>query len=155
MVLLSGRGVGSPGRDFAVYEGGLELEDAVKASGADWTIVRPAWFAQGFSEDFLRYHVLAGEIRLSAGDGAEAWIDTNDVGDVMTAVLLDEAHTGADVHAVRTAHLTMTEVAAELSVATGRPIGYVDLEPRGARRRTGRAGPRRSRTPKPSATCSR
>ena len=36
----------------------LELEHAVKASGADWTIVRPAWFAQGFSEDFLRYYVL-------------------------------------------------------------------------------------------------
>ena len=66
------------------------LEDAVKASGADWTIVQPAWFAQGFSEDFLRDYVLAGEIRVSAGDGGEAWIDTNDVGDVMTAVLLDE-----------------------------------------------------------------
>ena len=34
----------------------------VKASGADWTIIQPAWFAQGFSEDFLRYHVLAGGI---------------------------------------------------------------------------------------------
>src|SRR5215207_11496504 len=94
VVLLSGRGVGSPGREFAVYQSGLELEHAVKDSGADWTIVRPAWFAQGFSEDFLRDHVLAGEIRVSAGDGAEAWIDTNDVGDVMTAALLDERHTG-------------------------------------------------------------
>ena len=129
VVLLSGRGVGSPGRDFAVYDGGLELEDAVKASGADWTIIQPAWFAQGFSEDFLRYHVLAGEIRVSAGDGGEAWIDTNDVGDVMTAVLLDEAHTGATYTISGPRYLNMTEVAAELSVATGRPIGYVDLEP--------------------------
>jgi uncharacterized protein YbjT (DUF2867 family) len=47
VVLLSGRGVGSPGREFPVYESGLELEHAVKDSGADWTIVRPAWFAQG------------------------------------------------------------------------------------------------------------
>ncbi len=104
MVLLSGRGVGSPGRDFAVYESSVELEHAVKESGADWTIVQPAWFAQGFSEDFLRDHVLAGEIRLSAGDGAEAWIDTNDVGDVMTAALLDEKHTGEILRAVRSAH---------------------------------------------------
>src|SRR5689334_3061976 len=66
LVLLSGRGVGSPGRDFAVYDGQLELENVVKASGLDWTIVQPAWFAQNFSEDFLQYHVLAGEIRLSA-----------------------------------------------------------------------------------------
>src|SRR5918994_1784106 len=34
VVPLSGRGVGSPGRDFAVYDGQLALEDAVKGSGA-------------------------------------------------------------------------------------------------------------------------
>jgi uncharacterized protein YbjT (DUF2867 family) len=129
IVLLSGRGVGSPGRDFTVYDGGLALEEAVKASGADWTIIQPAWFAQGFSEDFLRYHVLAGEIRVSAGTGGEAWIDTNDVGDVMTAVLLDEAYTGATFAISGPRYLTMTEVAAELSAATGRAITYVDLDP--------------------------
>jgi uncharacterized protein YbjT (DUF2867 family) len=129
VVLLSGRGVGSPGRDFAVYDGTLALEHAVQASGADWTIVQPAWFAQGFSEDFLRYHVLAGEIRLSAGTGAEAWIDTNDVGDVMTAALLDEVYTGQVIAISGPRPLTMTEVADALSTATGRPITYADLEP--------------------------
>lgn len=129
VVLLSGRGVGSPGRDFAVYDGQLELEHAVQASGADWTIVQPAWFAQGFSEDFLRYHVLAGEIRLSAGTGAEAWIDTNDVGDVMTTALLDETYTGQVLAISGPRPLTMTEIADTLSTATGRPITYVDLEP--------------------------
>ncbi|WP_328524739.1 NAD(P)H-binding protein [Kribbella sp. NBC_00359] len=129
VVLLSGRGVGSPGRDFAVYDGQVDLEHAVQASGADWTIVQPAWFAQGFSEDFLRYHVLAGEIRLSAGTGAEAWIDTNDVGDVMTAALLDEAYTGQVIAISGPRPLTMTEVANALSTAIGRPITYADLEP--------------------------
>ncbi|MFC6158141.1 NAD(P)H-binding protein [Kribbella jiaozuonensis] len=129
LVLLSGRGVGSPGRDFAVYDGQLELENVAKASGLDWTIVQPAWFAQGFSEDFLRYHVLAGEIRLSAGTGAEAWIDTNDVGDVMTTALLDESYVGQTLTISGPRTLTMTEIADELTAATGRPIGYVDLEP--------------------------
>ncbi|MET9313455.1 NAD(P)H-binding protein [Kribbella sp. NPDC003505] len=129
LVLLSGRGVGSPGRDFAVYDGSLELESVVRASGLDWTIVQPAWFAQGFSEDFLRYHVLAGEIRLSAGTGGEAWIDTNDVGDVMTAALLDESYAGRTIAISGPRVLTMTEIAAELTAATGRPISYVDLDP--------------------------
>ncbi|TCM45883.1 NAD(P)H-binding protein [Kribbella sp. VKM Ac-2568] len=129
VVLLSGRGVGSPGREFAVYESGLELEHAVKDSGADWTIVRPAWFMQGFSEDFMLDYVQAGEIRLSAGDGAEAWIDTNDVGDVMAAALLDERHTGETYSLSGPRTLTMAEVAAELSTATGRPIASVDLVP--------------------------
>ncbi|MFG1907229.1 NAD(P)H-binding protein [Kribbella sp. NPDC048928] len=129
VVLLSGRGVGSSGRDFAVYDGQLELESVVTASGLDWTIVQPAWFAQGFSEDFLQYHVLAGEIRLSAGTGAEAWIDTNDVGDVMTTALLDESYVGQVLAISGPRTLTMPEVAAELTAATGRPIRYVDLDP--------------------------
>jgi uncharacterized protein YbjT (DUF2867 family) len=129
VVLLSGRGVGSPGRDFAVYESSVELENSVRASGADWTIVRPAWFAQNFSEDFLFEYVLGGEIRLAAGDGGEAWIDTNDVGDVMTAALLDERHTGETYSLSGPRTLTLAEVAAELSTVTGRPVKYVDLEP--------------------------
>ena len=129
VVLLSGRGVGSPGREFAVYESGLELEHAVKDSGADWTIVRPAWFMQGFSEDFLHEYVMAGEIRLSAGTGGEAWIDTADVGDVMAAVLLDERHTGQTYSLSGPRTLTMTEVADELTAAIGRQVRYVDLEP--------------------------
>ncbi|MDX6260966.1 MAG: hypothetical protein QOH84_2654 [Kribbellaceae bacterium] len=129
VVLLSGRGVGSPGRDFTVYESSVELENSVRASGADWTIVRPAWFAQNFSEDFLFDYVLGSEIRVAAGDGGEAWIDTNDVGDVMTAALLDERHTGETYSLSGPRTLTMAEVATELSTVTGRPIKYVDLEP--------------------------
>ncbi|MEV6416328.1 NAD(P)H-binding protein [Kribbella sp. NPDC051718] len=129
VVLLSGRGVGSPGRDFAVYESSVELENSVRASGADWTIVRPAWFAQNFSEDFLFDYVLGGEIRLAAGDGGEAWIDTNDVGDVMAAALLDERHTGETYSLSGPRTLTLAEVAAELSTVTGRQVKYVDLEP--------------------------
>lgn len=129
VVLLSGRGVGSPGREFAVYQSSLELEHAVKDSGADWTIVRPAWFMQGFSEDFLHEYVLAGEIRLCAGTGAEAWIDTDDVGDVMAAALLDERHAGQTYSLSGPRTLTMADVAAELTTATGRPIRYVDLDP--------------------------
>ncbi|MGC4936960.1 NAD(P)H-binding protein [Kribbella sp. DT2] len=129
VVLLSGRGVGSPGRDFAVYESSVELENAVRDSGADWTIIRPAWFMQGFSEDFLLEHVLAGELRVSAGTGAEAWVDTNDLGDVIATVLLDESHSGKHYTLSGPRTLTMAEVAAVLSTATGRDIRYVDLDP--------------------------
>ncbi|GAA1110548.1 NAD(P)H-binding protein [Kribbella jejuensis] len=129
LVLLSGRGVGGSGRDFAVYDGQLELENVVRESNLDWTIVQPAWFAQGFSEDFLRYDVLAGEIRLSAGTGGEAWIDTNDVGDVMTTALLDPSYAGRVIPISGPRVLTMTEIAEELTAATGRRIKYVDLDP--------------------------
>ncbi|MEU8327525.1 NAD(P)H-binding protein [Micromonospora sp. NPDC048839] len=129
VVLLSGRGVGSPGREFAVYQGSLDLENTVKGSGVDWSIVRPSWFAQNFSEDFLYDYVRAGQIRLPAGDGAEPWIDVNDVAEVMTAALLDTRHVGQAYSLSGPRTLTLSQVAAELSDAIGRPIGYVDLEP--------------------------
>ncbi|TWD80477.1 uncharacterized protein YbjT (DUF2867 family) [Kribbella amoyensis] len=129
LVLLSGRGVGSPGREFAVYDSGLELEQAVQSSGVDWTIVRPAWFMQNFSEDFMYDYVAAGELRVSAGTGSEAWIDTDDIGDVVVATLLDERHTGETYSLSGPALLTMADIAAELSTVLDRPISYVDLDP--------------------------
>jgi uncharacterized protein YbjT (DUF2867 family) len=129
VVLLSGRGVGSPGREFAVYDSSLALEEAVKASGLDWTIVQPAWFMQNFSEEFLLDYVLAGQIRISAGEGAEAWIDTDDVGDVMTEALLDPGHVGQTYALSGPRLLTMVDVAAELARVTGRTIDYVALRP--------------------------
>ena len=92
---------------------------------------------------------------MSAGDGGEAWIDTNDVGDVMTAVLLDERHTGATYSLSGPRTLTMAEVAAELSTAIGRPISYVDLEPEEHVAELVGYGRDRWRTRSPSATCSR
>jgi uncharacterized protein YbjT (DUF2867 family) len=129
VVLLSGRGVGSPGREFAVYESSLELEHAVKDSGTDWTIVQPSWFAQNFSEDFLYDGVLAGEIRVSAGAGAEAFIDVDDIAEVVTAALTDERHTGQTYALSGPRTLTLAQAAAEIAAASGRPVEYVDLEP--------------------------
>lgn len=129
VVLLSGRGVGSSGREFAVYESSLELEHAVKDSGTDWTIVQPSWFAQNFSEDFLYDGVLAGEIRVSAGAGAEAFIDVDDIAEVVTAALTDERHTGQTYALSGPRTLTLAQAAAEIAAASGRPVEYVDLEP--------------------------
>lgn len=129
VVLLSGRGVGRPGRELAVYDSSLALEEAVKDSGLDWTIVQPAWFMQNFSEEFLLDYVLAGQIRISAGEGAEAWIDTDDVGDVMTEALLDRRHAGQTYALSGPRLLDMVDVAAELARVTGRKIDYVALGP--------------------------
>ncbi len=129
VVLVSGRGVGSPGRDFAVYDSQLALEETVKGSGLDWTILKPAWFMQNFSEAWLRDYVQAGQLRLSAGEGAEAWIDTDDIGDVATEALLDDRHIGQTYELSGPRLLTLTEVAAELTAATGNQVDYVPLDP--------------------------
>ena len=54
LVLLSGRG-----------EKGAQLaEQRLAESGADWTVVRCAFFAQNFSETFWADSVRAGELSL-------------------------------------------------------------------------------------------
>ena len=58
LVLLSGRG-----------EHHARLgEEVVRASGVDFTLVRAAWFAQNFSEGYLRDPILAGVLPMPGGD---------------------------------------------------------------------------------------
>lgn len=117
LVLLSGRG----------EEGALAGEGALQASGADWTVVRASWFAQNFSEDFLLEPVLSGEIALPAGDVEEPFIDVEDVADVAVAALTEDGHAGQIYEVTGPRLLTFTDVATEISKATGRQVDYVPV----------------------------
>lgn len=128
-VLLSGRGTGSPGREYDAYEAGVSLEAVLRDSGMSWSIVRPAWFMQNFSEDFLLDGVLAGELRAPAGDGAEAFIDADDIAEVVVETLLDpDKHAGQTYSLSGPRTLTLAQAAAEISAASGRPVRYVHVD---------------------------
>ncbi|GAA3617848.1 NAD(P)H-binding protein [Nonomuraea rosea] len=132
LVLLSGRGVDVPGyADDSGAAGATHLdgEDAVRGSGLPWTILRPGWFAQNFSEGFFREAVLAGELRLPAGDGAASFVDAADIADVAVAALTEDGHAGRTYELSGPRALTMAGVAAEISAVTGREVRYVPLTP--------------------------
>jgi uncharacterized protein YbjT (DUF2867 family) len=115
LVLLSGRG----------EEEGLPAEQAVRDSGAEWTIVRSTWFAQNFSEAFLLEPVLAGQVVLPAGDVPEPFVDLEDVADVAVAALTADRHAGEIYELTGPRLLTFADAVAEISAATGRDIRYV------------------------------
>ncbi|MFF5258203.1 NAD(P)H-binding protein [Actinomadura viridis] len=130
IVLLSGRGLDTPGyadEDGDVGETHRDGERAVRACGAAWTIVRPGWFAQNFSEGFFRDAVLAGELRLPAGDGAVSFVDAEDIAAVAVAALTEDGHAGQVYELSGPRALTIAEAAAEISRATGREVRYVPL----------------------------
>ncbi|MFI0357549.1 NAD(P)H-binding protein [Actinomadura sp. 9N407] len=130
IVLLSGRGVDVPGYGDPTSPVGATHTDgeaAVRASGVAWTIIRPGWFAQNFSEGFFRDAVLAGEIRLPAGDGAASFVDADDIAAVAAAALTEDGHAGQVYELSGPRALTMAEAAADISAATGRTIRYVPL----------------------------
>lgn len=130
VVLASGRGIDNS--DYAkdsggVLEGALDSEAAVRESGLEWTISRPGWFAQNFSEGFFADAIRAGELRLPAGDGAASFVDAEDIAAVVVAALTEDRHTGQIYELSGPRAVTLTEVVATISEATGREIRYVPL----------------------------
>ncbi|WP_051478780.1 NAD(P)H-binding protein [Arthrobacter sp. H5] len=119
LVLLSGRG----------EEGARASEVSVENSGAEWTVVRCNWFNQNFDESFFLEPVLSGEIAIPAGDAVEPFIDANDIADVAVAALTEDGHHGEVYELSGPRLLSFTDVAAELSDATGRHIKYAPVSP--------------------------
>jgi uncharacterized protein YbjT (DUF2867 family) len=117
LVLLSGRG----------EEGALLGEQAVRNSGAQWTIVRASWFYQNFSENFLLEPVLAGEVAFPAGHVAEPFIDVEDVADIAAAALSEDRHAGQLYEVTGPRLLTFGDAVAEIAKAAGRSIRYVPV----------------------------
>ncbi len=112
VVLLSGRG-----------EHHARLgEEAVRQSGIDFTLVRSAWFAQNFSEGYLRDPVMQGVIAMPGGDVREPIIDVDDIADVAVAALTEPGHAGKLYEVTGPRLMTFAEMAGELSTATGREI---------------------------------
>ncbi|WP_447008715.1 NAD(P)H-binding protein [Saccharothrix sp. DSM 118769] len=130
IVLASGRGIDNP--DYAndstgMLEGLLDSEAAVRESGLEWTITRPGWFAQNFSEGFFADYVRAGELRLPAADGAASFVDAEDIAAVVVAALTEDKHSGQIYELSGPAAITLAEAVAAISEAAGREVRYVPL----------------------------
>ena len=119
LVLLSGRG----------EEEVFPAERAVRESGADWTILRAAWFAQNFSEDFLLAPLLAGEVLLPVGDVPEPFVDADDIADVADAALTEPGHAGQLYELTGPRLLTFADATAGIARAAGRDIRFVRVDP--------------------------
>jgi uncharacterized protein YbjT (DUF2867 family) len=117
LVLLSGRGEREAQR----------CERIVAASGAEWTVVRAAWFNQSFDEGHMLESVLSGVIALPAGDVAEPFVDVDDIADVAVAALTEDGHAGEIYEVTGPRLLTFAEVAAEISAASGRRVDYLPV----------------------------
>jgi uncharacterized protein YbjT (DUF2867 family) len=117
LVLLSGRGEPEAQRS----------EVTVQESGAEWTIVRAAFFSQNFSEHFLLEPVLEGAIVLPAHDVTEPVLDVDDVAEIVVEALTTDRHLGRLYEVTGPELLTFKQVAETLSAATGRDIQYISV----------------------------
>jgi uncharacterized protein YbjT (DUF2867 family) len=123
LVLLSARGVDA-GPDNPL----IAAERAVTSVAGDrLTVVRPTWFMQNFTESFFADGVAAGTLVAPTGDGAEPFVDVEDIAAVAAAALLDDGHGGRTYELSGPTALTFAEAAALLSARAGHEVRHVDL----------------------------
>lgn len=119
LVLLSSRG----------EERALPTEEALRASGADWTVVRAAWFAQNFSEGPLVEGLRqSGELVFAGGEVPEPFVDLRDVADVVVKTLTEgDRYVGQTLEVSGPRLLTFREAVAEVGRAAGRELTYTPV----------------------------
>ncbi|MER8506057.1 NAD(P)H-binding protein [Mesorhizobium sp. M0894] len=114
LVLLSGRGETEAPR----------AEEMLKASGADWTILRCAWFSQNFSEGFLVESLQEGEVALPVGSVGEPFVDADDIAEAAFTVLTRQGHVGELYELTGPRLLSFADAVAEIGRAAGRDIRF-------------------------------
>ncbi|WP_105968824.1 NmrA family NAD(P)-binding protein [Streptomyces geranii] len=118
LVLLSARG----------EEQARATEDALRSSGAEWTVVRASWFAQNFSEGPLVEGLRHGELVFPAGEVTEPFLDVRDIADVVVAALgSGEGYVGRTLELTGPRLLSFREAVAEISAVTGRELTYTPV----------------------------
>ncbi|MBQ1542526.1 MAG: hypothetical protein IIZ63_11045 [Caulobacteraceae bacterium] len=119
LVLLSGRG----------EEEALRAERLLRETGAAWTVLRSSWFAQNFSESFLRDAVMAGEVLLPVDGAPEPFIDADDIAEIAAAALTRDGHEGRTYDITGPELLTFAEATAVIAEAAGRPVRLRSVSP--------------------------
>ena len=109
-----------------------EIEKRLEASGMAFTHLRAGEFMPAYFRQVPNI-TAKGAMFLPMEDARIASIDVGDIAEIAARVLTRSGHEGKTYPLTGPEALTMTEVAAKLSAATGKTIRYVNVPPDGAR----------------------
>ncbi|MFF0082397.1 NAD(P)H-binding protein [Streptomyces canus] len=118
VVLLSSQGV-------ATGDHPSELEDAVRRSGLEWTMLRPG----GFHSNTLQWADAVREQRTVAapfGDVALPIVDPEDIAQVAAVALRDPGHAGRVHELTGPAPVSPRQQTAAIADAVGEPVRFVE-----------------------------
>lgn len=101
----------------------VAAEEHIRASGLDWTMVRPTFFTQNFL-GAARTIKASDEIVLALGDAVVTPTDIRDVAEVIRLVLTDDAHLNKSYDLTGPEALSIAQVAERFSKVLGREIRY-------------------------------
>lgn len=124
VVLMTAQGVEA--NDAAPFR---RAEIELEKSGIAYNIIRPSWFMQNFGTYWLHDIRTHGAIRLPAGSGKNAFIDSRDIAETAAALLAGDRFSNQAFTLTGPKPLDHGEAARILSAATGKAIGYQDISP--------------------------
>jgi len=103
-------------------------EQHIRASGLDWTMIRPNFFMQNFlgSARTIKEQKL---FSLPMGDGRTAMADTRDIGAVAAEALAGNGHAGKSYDVTGPEVLDFHQAAERFSEVLGTQIRYVPADP--------------------------
>nr|WP_307680265.1 NAD(P)H-binding protein [Streptomyces sp. V4I2] len=127
IVKLSSIGTGDPDYGpFGTWH--LPGEEALRAGGSEWTILRPSSFASntlGWAES-----VHAGRpVPNMTGNGRQGVVDPRDVSEAAVEALTDSRHSGRTYTLTGPEAITVHDQAAAITAVVGRPVETLDLSP--------------------------
>ena len=102
------------------------VEAAIRASGVEWTFLRPNLFMQGLLQ-FAGMIRDKGMFAAPIGDARVSMVDVRDNAAVAAAALTEDGHAGKTYTLTGPEALTHAEMAEKLSAATERTIAFADV----------------------------
>lgn len=135
VIKFSGKesGVGFDPRKFRYAAMHEEIEDYLEGSGLAWTHLRPSQFMQVYLREVPTIAAKSA-LCLPFGQIKLAPIDIEDIAKIAFGLLVAGGHEGKSYDMTGPEALTMTDIAAHISRAVGRPIRYVNVSPEDRRK---------------------
>ncbi|MER5318194.1 SDR family oxidoreductase [Streptosporangium roseum] len=125
IVLLSSQGVATRPHSSSHGSTGRSIEDAVRRSGMDWTILRPGGFdsnTYAWAESVRTRRTVAAPF----GDVGLPFIDPADIAEVAAAALRVDGHAGQVYELTGPALTTPRQRAEAIGAALGEPLRFIE-----------------------------
>jgi uncharacterized protein YbjT (DUF2867 family) len=116
-----------------------QIEQEMKQSGIDWTILRPHHFMQNLLTQ-LEYIIKDGVVYSPSGDGRIPYVDARDIAAVAAVTLTKSGHRGKTYVITGREALSYRQATEIISNTIGKKLRFIDETPAEARARREREG---------------
>lgn len=105
-----------------------KIKDYIINSGIPATFIAPSHFYQNYFEFSAKYIKEKNNFYLPQGNAKKTMIDTNNIGEIVVNILLEEGHVGKTYH-LGGYDYDNFEIARNFTKVLGKKINYIDIDP--------------------------